>query len=115
MINGTIQTIHPITEFESKGGEKFTKQIFTVVNSEGFEGKEQLYAFELFGEDKTALLKKYKVGDSVSIDYNLNCRFWKDDRYFISLQAWKIIGAGAGQPLPEVKKPTGEELDQLPF
>tara|TARA_R110000782_G_scaffold242186_1_gene328701 strand:+ start:1042 stop:1386 length:345 start_codon:yes stop_codon:yes gene_type:complete len=114
MINGTIQTIHPITEFESKGGEKFTKQIFTVVNSEGFEGKEQLYAFELFGEDKTALLKKYKVGDSVSVDYNLNCRFWKDDRYFVSLQAWKIA-KDMGAESDGIAPPTLPEPDSMPF
>lgn len=113
MIKGTIKTIHELTNFESKGGDQFTKQIFTVANNEGYENKEQLFAFELFG-DKTSLLNGKKEGDTVDVEYNISCRHWKEDRYFVSLQAWKIEGVGAGQPLPTVGTPPPDG-DDLPF
>lgn len=98
-IKGVLQTIHPITNFQGRDGTDYQKQTFTVVNNDGDEGKEQLFAIELFG-DKTQLLNTAKEGDTVTVQCNVNCRHWKEDRYFTSLQAWKIEKVGAGESLP---------------
>lgn len=99
-VKGTIETIHELTEFQGKNGDAFTKQIFTVVNNDGYEGKEQLFAIELFG-DKTQLLNGMSEGDAVTVQCNVNCRHWKEDRYFTSLQAWKIEKDEAAPALPQ--------------
>ena len=109
-VKGKIQTIHELTEFQGKNGDAFTKQIFTVVNNDGYEGREQLFAIELFG-DKTSLLDGKNEGDSVTVECNVNCRHWKDDRYFVSLQAWKIDSTkSAAQNEPELP-----QADEMPF
>ena len=44
-------------------------------------------------QNKTDLLDKYKVGDSVEVDINLKGKKWEKGEksgYFNSLQAWRI-------------------------
>jgi hypothetical protein len=101
-IKGAIKTVHDLTTFQGKDGSEYQKQIFTVVNNDGYEGREQLFAIELFG-DKTQLLNSAKEGDQVTVECNVNCRHWKEDRYFVSLQAWKIDSAKSeAQNAPEL-------------
>jgi hypothetical protein len=120
-IKGAIQTIHDLTAFKGKDGSDYQKQIFTVVNNDGYEGREQLFAIELFG-DKTQLLNSAKEGDQVTVECNVNCRHWKEDRYFVSLQAWKIEKESAIEakesytPKAEpVSAPALPQSDDLPF
>jgi len=104
MIKGTIKTIHPVEQIQDG---KYQKQIFAISNNDGYEGREQIFAFELFG-DKCDLLNGYKEGDEVSVDYNLECRHWKEDRYFTTLKAWRI-----GKAVTEYQKPVEKEAQPM--
>ncbi len=114
MIKGTIKTIHPVEQIQDG---KYQKQIFAISNNEGYEGREQIFAFELFG-DKCDLLNGYKEGDEVSVGYNLECRHWKEDRYFTTLKAWKIDKAETQKATPTATPTTTPAVpvdDSLPF
>ena len=91
---------------EDISGGKYRKLVFAVKNDEGYEGKEQLFAFEIFeGADKDKInnfLKFNKVGQVVEVSYEIRCNE-NAGRYFTSLAAWKIFAAkkeAASQPDP---------------
>ena len=42
-----------------------------------------------FFRDKCDILKKYKVGDTVTVWFNLAGSEW-DGKYFVNLNAWRI-------------------------
>lgn len=111
MITGKISAIHDIQDIPNT---EYQKRIFAIKNNDGYQGQEQIFAFELFG-DKMILINGFKEGDEVEVEYNLRCRWWKEDRYFTTLDAWKVTKVGAGKPLPELKPPTEEEMNNLPF
>ena len=85
-IKGTVQAIHDV---ESISDGKWEKQMFSVTNNDGYDGKEELYAFELFG-DKTSLIEGISEGSDVEVSYNIGCRHYKDNKYFTTLKAWKV-------------------------
>jgi hypothetical protein len=54
-------------------------------------------------QNKTDLLDKYKVGDSVEVDINLKGKKWEKGEksgYFNSLQAWRIQPASSADNEP---------------
>ena len=123
-ISGLLKNILPLEQGLSKAGAEWQKQLFIVSNNEGYEGKEQLFCFEVFGSEKVDNFNKFnKVGDSVTVDFNINTNEWKG-KYFTSLQSWKItknenstqINAGGTKPTFEpVTNFNEEEFDDLPF
>ena len=84
-----------------------------------------------FVQDKCEILDKFKVGESVTISYNLRGRMWTDptgkEVYFNTIQGW-LIKHDATTPTPEAvpvaqfapttKQPTGQvedNISDLPF
>ena len=90
-IKGVIKTILPVEQGVSKSsGNEWQKQTFVVSNNEGYEGKEQIFAFEVFGADKVDNLTKYnKEGDFVEVNFNISTNEYKG-KYYTSLQSWKV-------------------------
>lgn len=91
--SGAITVIKPVEKFSSKKGDEFQKLEFVISNNEGYQGAEQIFCFEVFGEEKVEQFLKYnKVGRSVEVEFNIKTRAY-EDRHFTSLQAWKISKA----------------------
>ena len=89
-ISGIIKKFLPIEKGLTKAGAEWQKQSFIVSNNDGYEGKEQIFCFEIFGEEKVQNFNKFnKVGDAVTIDFNINTNEWQG-KYFTSLQSWKV-------------------------
>jgi len=69
--------------------DKFKKREFVITTDGDYPQPVQL---ELT-QDNVSKIDSYKVGDKISVAYNIRGNEWtKDDvtRYFNSLQAWKI-------------------------
>jgi hypothetical protein len=100
---GTIKVIRETQSFASG----FTKREFVITTGGEYP---QPLKMEVV-KDKCSLLDKFKVGQKVTVSFNLRGNHnVPTDAYFVSLQAWKIE---AGQA---VAAPVAEEdgLD-LPF
>lgn len=116
-ITGTIQKfLSPESGVAKTSGNEWHKQSFIVVNNDGYEGKEQLFCFEVFGQEKVENLTKFqKVGDEVKVQFNISINEWKD-RYFTSLGAWRIEKVAQDETQPEEPKSLIEtEESHLPF
>ena len=118
-ITGSIKKFLPVESGVAKAsGKEWKKQNFIVANNEGYEGKEQIFCFEVFGEEKVTNLTKFqKEGDAVKVSFNIGTNEWKD-KYFTSLSAWRIEKDDNDVKVPDLKVPPlagGQELDDLPF
>lgn len=115
-IKGSIKKILTVqTGTAESTGNEWKKVTFIVANNEGFEGKEQIFAFDIFGADKVDKFIQYnKEKRNVEVSFNIQTNEYKD-KYYTSLQAWKVFGtdmsADAGQDVAQ----TEDDSSDLPF
>lgn len=72
-----------------------------------------------FKQDKVALLDKFKVGQTVAVEFNLRGREWKNKegvvQYFNTLDAWKINAEAGATPEYATPVDISANDDSLPF
>ena len=110
--------------------ETFRKREFVLEYAEN-PSYPELLKFEMI-QDKCDLLNDYQKDDEVEVHFNLKGRKWTDpkgeDKYFNSLQAWRIdkvqaqaepsfhnSPSGEEPSEPEWLENGGEVEDELPF
>lgn len=92
-ISGVIKKVLPTDSGQTKDGKVWQKQLFVVSNNDGYEGKEAIFCFEIFGEEKVQNFNKFnKEGDNVQVSFNISTNEWQG-KYYTSLQAWKVFKA----------------------
>ena len=117
-VTGKIVKILDKQSGTSKKGVDWVKQSFVIDNNEKYNN---IYCFDLFGEEKVENLNKYnKVGDTVEVSFNIRTNEY-EGKYYMSLDAWKVFKADSidKQPAPAPPFETVDELnepsDDLPF
>lgn len=109
LVKGKISKVLEVESGVSKTTQKeWSKMQFVVETKEKYNN---LYCFELFGQDKIDNFNKFnKVGQDVEVTFNVSTNEWKG-KYFTSLQAWKIFSSNDE---PQAASQDGESGD-LPF
>ncbi len=104
-VTGKITKIlDKVTGEKKDGSGQWVKQSFVLDNNEKYNN---LYCFEVFGDEKVDNLNKYnKVGDEVTVDFNVSCNEWQG-KYYTSLQAWKVFKSET----KEIEVAAFEEID----
>ena len=123
-ITGKItKVLDKVTGQKKDGSGEWVKQSFILETTEQYNN---LYCFELFGDEKVDNFNKYnKVGSDVKVDFNVSTNEWQG-KYFTSLQAWKIFKAepdttainAATAKIDAAFEPVGDlntPQDDLPF
>ena len=96
-----------------QSGNPWTSQEFILANNDGWEGKEKIFCFKVFGEDKVEQLTKFnKVGDEVKVLYNVSTNESKG-KYYTSLNSWRVEKIDASGV--EAAAGDSNEPDDLPF
>jgi hypothetical protein len=122
-LKGLIKKVLPLESGKTKDGKDWQKQLFVVSNNDGYEGKEAIFCFEIFGEEKVQNFNKFnKEGDNVEVSFNISTNEW-NGKYFTALQSWKVFKADTSlqTPTPSAQSfvPTSnvvdDEKDSLPF
>lgn len=107
---GIITSIGDTQTFDS-GAKKLSFQIDTkeqynnILSFDLFKGAEHLEHLDNF-------LKFNKVGDSVEVEFNIQCKEY-NGKYFTNLQMWKCEKLGYNQEQPTEQIADGD--DDLPF
>ena len=104
-VKGAIKVIESTQTFDSG----FQKREFVITTNETYP---QYIKLE-FVKDKCAILDKYKVGDSVTVSYNLRGNEY-NGKYYVNLQAWRIE-AGEQAAQPKQGKDELPDFDEPPF
>ena len=94
--------------------EKFSKREFVVETSDTYP---QSIMFQLT-QDKCSLLDNAKVGDTLTVSFNLRGKAWTnpqgETKYFNTIEAWRIELSGA-QPQASQQQSQEEDDLGLPF
>jgi len=107
-VKGKLEKILDVQSGKSKSGSDWKKQTIIVKTEEEYNN---LYAFEVFGEEKVDNLVKYnKVGDDVVVKFNVSTNEY-NGRYYTSLSAWRI--EKVAQASTDIGVPAGEIDDVL--
>jgi len=121
--SGEITKITEVQKGTSKAGKDWQKLTFVIDTKEEYNN---ILAFDVFGDEKVENFIKYnKVGRSVEIEFNIRTNEWKD-KFFTSLDAWKISKANDTKPaiaqatatIDAVFEPAGDlnaTQEDLPF
>ena len=108
-VTGKITKVLDTQKGTTAAGKNWQKLSFTLETTEDYNN---LYCFEVFGDEKVEQFLKYnKVGQDVDVSFNVQTNEYKG-KYYTSLQSWKIFKAEAREATPEVAQ---EEADDLPF
>ena len=111
-IAGKIKTFLEVQKGIGKtSGNPWASQEFVVSNNDGYEGKEQIFCFKVFGEDKVEQLTKFnKVDDDVKVFFNISTNEY-NGKYYTSLNSWRVekIGDVASSESSE------EDISDMPF
>ena len=108
---GEITHISKTESGTSQAGKEWKKLEFVVKEKEG--DYPQSSCFTMFGEEKVEKFLKYnKLGDIVSVAYNMDAREY-NGRYFTNLNAWGVRKVEDEQK--EVVTESKEESGDLPF
>ena len=105
-INGVLKVKFDIEQVS----EKFRKRLFVLTHGDKYP---QHVTFQL-SQDKVNLLDAYKIGDTITVHYNLEGREY-NGKYYNQITAWKISGESANKSEPD-SNDRGIDADQnLPF
>lgn len=105
---GKIKEVLDKKSGESKSGKSWVKQEFLVKTDEQYNN---LYCFEVFGEDKVNSLSNLSVGDTVQVSFNVSTNEY-NGRYYTSLSAWRLSSNNSAEVQDTV---TVSDDDDLPF
>ena len=85
-----------------KNGESWKSQEFVIENTEGQYPKKM--CFNVFGEDK---IKSFdiKLGEELKVSFDIDAKQWQD-RWFNSINAWKVERLNAPQQEYRQDNPT---------
>ncbi len=118
--------IHSIGQTQEVGSKGFKKRIITLrLTGDGQKAEWPQYCAFEFVKDSCAKLDPFKVGQTVTIEYDLNGRLWtapgKPETCFNTLRAWRISELKteapqapqqqAQQPAPETQAPQSAAFD----
>ena len=108
-VTGKITKVLDTQKGTTAAGKNWQKLSFILETTEDYNN---LYCFEVFGDEKVEQFLKYnKVGQEVDVSFNVQTNEYKG-KYYTSLQSWKIFKAEAGETALEVAQ---DEADDLPF
>ena len=95
-VTGVIHKLYDEKSGTSKGGKEWRNRVFVIDTDEEYSRK---MAFTLFG-DKCDYVSKCKVGESVSIKFNINCNPGTNDSWYPTLIPYAVSkhsASGSGQ------------------
>ena len=112
-IIGTIKKIGEVKTFDSG----FVKREFVITTDEQYP---QDIKFEAIKEKATDFEKYRKVGERVSVKFNIRGNEY-NDKFYVNLQMWYVENMDIAEGNPNQEKPTQaaklveESADDLPF
>ena len=112
-IKGKLSRKLSVESGTSKAGKEWKKQSFLIDTGAQYNPE---ICFQLFGDDKIAMLQHHNEGDQVEVSFNLSSREF-NGRYFHNIDAWRIEGMGSANATEDAPafNASSNDDDDLPF
>jgi len=111
-VKGKIVKILNVESGMSKADKEWKKQNFVIDTGEQYNPE---ICFQVFGSEKCENLTKFnKVGDEVTVNFNVSSREF-NGKYYHNLDAWMIKKTSAPFGGSKLNESDTEESDGLPF
>ena len=105
-VQGKITRVLEAQRGTSKAGKDWIKQDFIIETEAKFN---PLVCLTLFGDEKVKMLESHKLGDVVTVSYNLSSKEF-NGRFYTSANAWSIKSSnGMSEKFDHV------EVNDMPF
>jgi single-strand DNA-binding protein len=104
-ISGKVKKVFDEMRFDSG----FNKREFVITTEEQYP---QDIKFETI-KDRTSMLNGMAPGDKVKVHFNVRGREWQD-KYFVSLEAWRIEKDGASGAAPSAPADSRDTFNEVP-
>ena len=112
-VTGKIHRIYETETINREGKDPFRKRTFVLEMEEN--NWNEYPTFELI-QDRVDLVNEYKVGDTVTVSFNLCGRGWTNkegqEKFFTSAKAWRIQTTTT---TTETTTTVTDTVDDLPF
>lgn len=110
-VKGKIVKILDAETGTSKAGKEWKKQNFVIDTGDQYNPE---VCFQMFGEEKCENLTKYnKVGDQVTVSFNVSSREF-NGKYYHNLDAWMVKKQGEVKSGNDLNS-SDADSDDLPF
>lgn len=110
-INGKVFKILPQEEITFNDGTKKMKGGFVIMR----DGEVPVpVAFELFGEERIALLNGLNIGMYVSVSFYVDSREGKNGKYYTTLRCLNVVPLVAGIPSAAASIMPASPMDAIP-
>ena len=114
-VSGTLQTILAVESGQTKAGKEWKKVNFIVTNNNGYEGREMLYCFQIFGEEKVDTFKKFnQEGSEVEVKFSIQTNEY-NGKYFTNLSAFHVASGERVEQASQTPAAIEEDSEILPF
>jgi hypothetical protein len=115
-VNGKLVKLLDVESGTSKAGKEWKKQSFVIDTGAQYNPE---VCFQLFGEDKIAMLDGLQPGTEIEVSFNLSSREY-NGKYYHNIDAWRINRSAADvvdapMPTESFESTPGSEEDDLPF
>lgn len=115
-VKGKIQTILPTeTGVAKSSGKEWSKLNFIVSNNGGYEGREQIYCFQIFGAERVEKFLKFNSeGAEVDVKFDIQVNEY-NGKYFTNLSAFHVASGERVEQSHQTPAPEEEDSEILPF
>ena len=98
---------------KSAKGNDWIAQEFVIETEEKYPKK---ICLQLFGEDKVTQLGSYKIGDVITVDFDIESRDYKG-KWYTQCNAWRITNKSSQQPTSQttVQEQSNQQDDTFPY
>ena len=111
---GKITVISEVVKgIAKKDGMEWQKLDFVIENDSGYEGRKEIFAFEVFGSEKVEKFLKFnRVGKTVDVEFNIRTNEY-EGKYYTRLQAWMVKSVDLEEIVKDIEEVSDAEV--LPF
>ena len=106
-VKGKVHQILKLESGTSKAGKEWRKQSFVIDTGDQYN---PLVCISAFGDDKIQVVEGLKVGEGVTVHFNLSSKEF-NGKYYHSVDMWKIDKGIA----TSVAEPVEDGDDEMPF
>lgn len=98
-----------LTGISKKGNQWLVQEFIAEYGDDRYQHK---VCFQLYGEEKAELIKPFKVGDTISVDFDIESIEF-NGKWFSKCNAWRLSALGGTNPNSDAESASETQENNL--